>query len=300
MSSDWASTGVRSRLARKLGLPFASAQSRPSYRIGSPVRPGSIDWLARSCRMLHRRGGERYQGARVIFVELRRQAWEANQALRRAGLVMLTFGNASAIDRSDGVLAIKPSGIPADSLEVDDIVVVDLETGQVVEGRARPSSDTPTHLVIARAFPDATGIVHTHSPAASAWAQANRPIPCLGTTHADHFRGPVPVTRALTAGEIGGEYEAATGRVIVETFTDPGPSPTDVQAVLVAGHGPFIWGLDPEAAVANAIALELVAAMALDTVALAGSTSPIAEALLDRHYARKHGPRATYGQGPAA
>ncbi|HEY2887372.1 MAG TPA: L-ribulose-5-phosphate 4-epimerase AraD [Candidatus Limnocylindrales bacterium] len=231
---------------------------------------------------------------------LRESALEANQALHRAGLVALTFGNASAIDRPAGLLAIKPSGIPAARLTLDDIVVVALETGAIVAGRNRPSSDTPTHLVLARAFPDAAGIIHTHSRAATAWAQAHRSIPCLGTTHADHFHGAIPVTRAMTAVEIAGDFEAATGRVIVQTFHDGAVSPADVPGVLVSDHGVFAWGPSPEAAVANAIALELVAGIAIDTLALGGSPGPIADELLERHHARKHGPNATYGQGPAA
>ena len=234
----------------------------------------------------------------MSFDALCQRAWWANQELLRAGLVSLTFGNASAIDRAAGVLAIKPSGVPAAELRVEDIVVVSIASGEVVAGRARPSSDTPSHLVLARAFPAIGGIVHTHSRAATAWAQAHRPIPCLGTSHADHFRGAVPVTRPLTAAEIGADYEAATGRVIVETFEDLDPG--DVPAVLVRDHGAFTWGPDPESAVANAVALELVAGIAIDTLALGGPGGPIADELLARHHGRKHGPRATYGQGPTA
>lgn len=229
---------------------------------------------------------------------LRHEALDANRALLRAGLVTLTFGNASAIDRSNGWLAIKPSGIPVDALTIDDIVVVGLDDGQRIAGRARPSTDTPTHLVLARAFAGVGGIVHTHSPAATAWAQAHRSIPCLGTSHADHFRGSVPVTRPLTAGEVGDDYVQATGRAIVEAFEDLDSA--DIPAALVRDHGAFTWGPDPEAAVANAIALELIARMAIDTLALAGRMGPIGAELLERHHARKHGPRATYGQGPVA
>ena len=232
--------------------------------------------------------------------ELRRQAWQAYQDLVRAGLVSLTFGNASTIDRAAGVLAIKPSGVPAGSLLIEDIVVVSIETGEVVLGSRRPSSDLATHLVLARELPEAGAIIHTHSPAATAWAQAHRPIPCLGTTHADHFRGPVPVTRSMTAAEIGGDYEAATGRLIVETVRGLKVGPGEVPAALVSDHGPFVWGPDADAALSNAIALELVAAIAIDTLSLAGDVGPISSDLLERHHARKHGPRATYGQGPAA
>lgn len=231
---------------------------------------------------------------------LREMVLEANRELHRTGLVALTFGNASAIDRTNGVMAIKPSGIRAQALTLDDIVVVSLEAGEVIAGRARPSSDTPTHLVLARAFPEAGAIIHTHSRAATAWAQAHRSIPCLGTTHADHFRGAVPVTRPMTAAEIAGDYEAATGRVIVETFREQAIDPGDIPAALVSDHGAFIWGPDPEAALANAIALELLAAIAIDTLALAGNIGPIGPELLERHHARKHGPRATYGQRRSA
>jgi L-ribulose-5-phosphate 4-epimerase len=234
----------------------------------------------------------------VSVDELRRQAWQAYQDLVQAGLVNLTFGNASTIDRAAGVLAIKPSGVPAGALSIEDIVVVSIDSGKVVLGSRRPSSDLPTHLVLARAFPEAGAIIHTHSPAATAWAQAHRPIPCLGTTHADHFRGAVPVTRSMTAAEIRADYGAATGRLIVETIRALEVGPGDVPAALVSDHGPFIWGPDAEAAVTNAIALELVAAMAIDTLSLAGDAGPISNDLLERHHARKHGPRATYGQGP--
>jgi L-ribulose-5-phosphate 4-epimerase len=220
---------------------------------------------------------------------------EANLALERAGLVVLTFGNASVVDRDEGVIAIKPSGVSYDDLDAGSMVVVDLESGEAIDD-LRPSSDTPTHLVLYRNFHGVGAIVHTHSPAAAAWAQAGRAIPCFGTTHADHFHGEVPVTRALTAGEIAGEYEARTGDVIVETVEGLGADPLGVPAVLVRSHGPFTWGVDELHAVENAIALEAVAAMAIDTLALSPSAEPIAGELLERHFRRKHGAAAYYGQ----
>ena len=231
------------------------------------------------------------------YDEIREQAFEANRAIVGAGLVVLTFGNASAVDRAAGVLAIKPSGVPYDELDAASMVVVDLESGDVLDGAYRPSSDTPTHLVLYRAFETVGGVVHTHSPFATAWAQAARDLPCYGTTHADHFHGAVPVTRALTRAEIEGEYERATGEAIVETIAGRGLDALAMPAALVAGHGPFAWGADPAQAVDNAIALEVVAANALNTELLRQGAEPIDEALLDRHFLRKHGPGAYYGQG---
>lgn len=229
--------------------------------------------------------------------ELRERVLEANRAIVRAGLVVLTFGNASGIDRSAGVMAIKPSGVPYDELSPGSIVVVDLESGAVVDGRQRPSSDTPTHLVLYRRFDAIGGVVHTHSPSATAWAQARRELPCLGTTHADHFRGPVPVTRPLTLEEIGGAYEERTGDVIAETIEGLHLDPLEMPAVLVDSHGPFVWGEDVARAVENAVALETVAGTALHTLLLAPGSEPVAEELLLRHFLRKHGAAAYYGQG---
>lgn len=228
--------------------------------------------------------------------DLRERVLDANLALVRAGLVVLTFGNASAVDRAAGVVAIKPSGVPYDRLTPADVSVVDAETGAVVDGEMRPSSDTPTHLALYRAWPDVGGVVHTHSAFATAWAQARAEIPCYGTTHADHFHGAVPVTRALTQREIDGEYERATGDVIVETFGALGLEALHRPAVLVASHGPFAWGASVEDAVENAIALEVVAVSAYRTRALAGALEAIPAELLEKHFSRKHGPAAYYGQ----
>jgi L-ribulose-5-phosphate 4-epimerase len=228
--------------------------------------------------------------------ELREQVAEANRRLAAEGLVSLSFGNASGVDRNEGMLVIKASGVACDRVGPADTVVVSLEDGRVVDGSLRPSSDTPTHLVLYRRFASIGGVVHTHSAFASAWAQAGRSVPCLGTTHADHFAGAIPVTRALTEGEIAGDYEGSTGEVIVETFEGLGLGALDMPATLVASHGPFAWGADPAEAVTNAVALEVVAAMALRTLALEPSIGPIADALLARHFGRKHGPGAYYGQ----
>jgi L-ribulose-5-phosphate 4-epimerase len=228
--------------------------------------------------------------------DLRERVLEANLQLVRAGLVVLTFGNASAVDREAGVLAIKPSGVSYERLTPADVAIVDLVSGAVVDGATRPSSDTPTHRVLYRAWAGVGGVVHTHSSFATAWAQARLDLPCLGTTHADHFDGAVPVTRPLTAAEIDGAYEEATGDVIVETFAARGLDPLAVPAVLVASHGPFAWGASLEAAVENAIALEAVATSARHTVALAADAGAIAPELLRKHFSRKHGAAAYYGQ----
>lgn len=229
--------------------------------------------------------------------ELRARVCEANLELVRAGLVVLTFGNASGVDRETGVLAIKPSGVGYERLDPEAIVVVDLDSGAVVAGEYRPSSDTPTHLALYRAFPQLGGIVHTHSPFATAWAQSCRPLPCLGTTHADHFHGAVPVTRQLTPDEIAADYERLTGQVIVETFAELGLEPLSLPAVLVASHGPFVWGADVAEAVENAVALESVAAAAIRTLQLQPKIGSVSDELRDKHFLRKHGASSYYGQG---
>lgn len=228
--------------------------------------------------------------------DLRREVCEANKAIVRHGLVVLTWGNASAVDRKAGVMAIKPSGVAYDALRPEDVVLLSLEDGVVVEGRLRPSSDTPTHLHLYRSFPDVGGIVHTHSPHATAWAQLGRPLPCFGTSHADHFRGPVPVARKLTRAEIAAGYEHATGVSIVETFRQLGLAPAHVPAVLLPGHAPFAWGPDVAHAVDNAITLEAVARMAFLMGAAERDLPPLAPDVLEKHFQRKHGPQAYYGQ----
>jgi L-ribulose-5-phosphate 4-epimerase len=230
---------------------------------------------------------------------LREDVYRANLALVDAGLVTLSFGNASGLDRSAGVFVIKPSGIPYDRLRPANMVAVSLADETVVESDLRPSSDTPTHAALYRRMLDIGGVVHTHSAYAAAWAQAGRSIPCLGTTHADHFAGPIPVTRALSSEEIAGDYERETGDVIAETLAELGLEPLQMPASLVAGHGPFTWGRDAADAVANAIALEAVAAMAHRSLAISPRLEPIGEPLRRRHFSRKHGPGAYYGQSGA-
>jgi L-ribulose-5-phosphate 4-epimerase len=227
---------------------------------------------------------------------LKEAVWKANLDLVDAGLVVLTWGNASGIDREAGVVAIKPSGVGYGVLRPEDIVIVSLETGEVVEGELRPSSDTPTHLHLYREFTEIGGVAHTHSPNAVSWAQAEREVPCLGTTHADHFYGPIPVTRRMRTDEVNGAYERDTGAVIVEVFRSRGIEPATMPGVLVAGHGPFTWGATVSQAVENAIALEASARMALDTLRINPDARGIDQALLDRHHQRKHGANAYYGQ----
>jgi L-ribulose-5-phosphate 4-epimerase len=224
---------------------------------------------------------------------LKRDVLDSNLALVRHGLVILTWGNVSAIDRRAGRVVIKPSGVAYDAMQVDDMVVTDLD-GVVVEGALRPSSDLKTHLALYRAWPEIGGVVHTHSSHATMFAQACCEIPCFGTTHADHFHGPVPVTRVLTEAEVTGDYEAETGAVIVARFRSL--TPPHVPAVLVANHGPFAWGGSAREAVQNAVALEEVARMALGTRQINPGIGPIPAYVLEKHFGRKHGPEAYYGQ----
>ncbi|HVX39779.1 MAG TPA: L-ribulose-5-phosphate 4-epimerase AraD [Gemmatimonadaceae bacterium] len=230
------------------------------------------------------------------IAELRSAVCEANVELAQRGLAKFTFGNASAIDREHAIVVIKPSGVPYDELRPRDLVVVDLD-GNHVEGKLRPSSDLATHLVLYRAFAQIGGVVHTHSHYAAVWAQSQREIPCLGTTHADYFHGAVPITLNLTGDDIRSEYEANTGHAIVRRLD--GMDPLRMPAVLVAGHASFCWGESVSAAVDTAEVLETVAHMAYDTIALNAAVGPISTELLDKHFLRKHGPGAYYGQAPA-
>ncbi|MEL5472478.1 MULTISPECIES: L-ribulose-5-phosphate 4-epimerase [Serratia] len=227
--------------------------------------------------------------------DLKRQVLAANLSLPTYGLVTFTWGNVSAIDRQSGLVVIKPSGIAYEAMTLEDLVVVDLE-GKVREGHRKPSSDTATHLALYRAFADIGGVVHTHSRNATIWAQAGQPIPALGTTHADYFYGDIPCTRPMSEAEIAGDYEGETGKVIIETFNQAGRDPQQVPGVLVYSHGPFAWGKDAADAVHNAVVLEEVAIMAMATRQLAPAIAPMQPELLDKHFLRKHGKHAYYGQ----
>jgi L-ribulose-5-phosphate 4-epimerase len=229
-----------------------------------------------------------------MLEELKQQVCEANLQLVAEGLVIQTWGNASAVDREHDLVVIKPSGVPYAGMKPEHMVVVSLETGRVVDGRLKPSSDTPTHLTLYRAFKDIGGVVHTHSLYATAWAQAGRGIPAYGTTQADYWYGEVPCTRRLTPNEIKNDYEENTGLVIVETFKNV--KPLEHPAVLVASHGPFTWGRNIADAVHNAAVLEFIARLAGETLRLNPKTKPMQSALLDKHFLRKHGPQAYYGQ----
>lgn len=225
--------------------------------------------------------------------DLREQVLDANLELVRRGLVLYTFGNASGISREEGLVVIKPSGVLYESMKPEDLVIVDLE-GKTVEGSLRPSSDLPTHLVLYKAFRTVGGVAHTHSRAATSWAQAQREIPCFGTTHADYFHGPVPVTKPLTNTEIRKDYELNTGLAIVRCIGKRDPLHTP--GVLVAGHAPFCWGKTPAEAAHNAVLVEEIASMALNTVAANPKARPISKALHEKHFFRKHGSSAYYGQ----
>ena len=227
---------------------------------------------------------------------LKQQVLAANLALPRHRLVTFTWGNVSAIDRHRGLVAIKPSGVEYDGMTVDDIVVVELESGRTVEGSKKPSSDTATHLAMYRAFHDIGGIVHTHSRHATIWAQAGLDLPAWGTTHADYFYGTIPCTRLMTAQEIAENYEHNTGEVIIDTFQSRGISPTAIPAVLVNAHGPFAWGSSAENAVHNAVVLEEIAYMGIFSRQLTPGMRDMQQVLLDKHYLRKHGTGAYYGQ----
>lgn len=231
----------------------------------------------------------------MVSRRLKEAVLEANLALPQHGLVTFTWGNVSGIDRDAGLVVIKPSGVPYERLTVEDMVVVDLE-GNVVEGELRPSSDTPTHLALYRSLPEIGGVVHTHSPWATSWAQAKRAIPAFGTTHADYFYGEIPCTRELTDEEIATAYELETGHVILETLDELMLEAVAVPGVLVANHAPFCWGKDANEAVHNAVVLEEVAKMGLHALNLNPGLTPIKQSILDKHYLRKHGANAYYGQ----
>lgn len=229
----------------------------------------------------------------MMLEQLRAAVLEANLQIVRDGLVVETFGNASGIDREQGLVAIKPSGVDYAKLKAGDLVITNLD-GKIVEGSLRPSSDLDTHLALYKAFPGIGGVVHTHSRHATAWAQARREIPCFGTTHADYFYGPIPVTDDMTPAEIASEYELNTGHVIARRFAKL--DPMMMKAVLVAGHAPFAWGKDPADAAHYAFLLEEVARLAMMTVTIDPQARPISGSLLDKHFMRKHGPKAYYGQ----
>ena len=230
-----------------------------------------------------------------MLENLKKDVLEANLLLPKYGLITFTWGNVSGIDREKGLVVIKPSGVEYDNMTAEDMVVVDMD-GNVVEGRYKPSSDTPTHLALYKAFPAIGGVVHTHSRWATTFAQAGRGVPAMGTTQGDYFYGEIPCTRKMTPEEIGGSYELETGNVIIETFEQRGIDPVQVPAALVHSHGPFAWGKDPHDAVHNAVVLEEVACMDLHAMMLVPDLPPMQQELLDKHYLRKHGPNAYYGQ----
>lgn len=230
-----------------------------------------------------------------MIEDLKQAVFEANLELPKRKLITYTWGNVSGIDRKSGLVVIKPSGVAYESMSAEDMVITDLE-GNIVEGSFKPSSDLATHLVLYKTYPAIGGIVHTHSRKATAWAQAGLDIPALGTTHADYFYGPIPCTRKMHNAEIEGSYELETGNVIIKTFQERNIDPMQIPAVIVHSHGPFNWGKDPAEAVHNTVVLEELAALAFDTLALNSTTGPMQQELLDKHYLRKHGENAYYGQ----
>ena len=230
-----------------------------------------------------------------MLEQLKKEVYEANMELPRRGLITYTWGNVSGRDAKTGYFVIKPSGVDYDKLTPEDMVVVDLD-GKVIEGKYRPSSDTPTHIELYKKYPEIGGIVHTHSPEATSWAQAGRSIPLYGTTHADYFYGPIPCARSLTKAEIEGEYEKNTGLVIIETFEENGINPVYTPGVLCCNHGPFTWGKDAAEAVHNAVVLEEVAKMATKTELINPRVQSAPDTIRDKHFFRKHGANAYYGQ----
>ncbi len=232
-----------------------------------------------------------------MLEELKEQVCKANLLLPKYGLVTFTWGNVSGVDREKGVMVIKPSGVSYDCMTAEDMVVVSLSTGKTLEGKWKPSSDTDTHIALYNAFPSLGGIVHTHSRWATSFAQAGTPIPVMGTTQGDYFYGDIPCTRCMTPMEIGGDYERETGNVIIETFQKRNIDPAQVPAVLVHSHGPFAWGVDAMDAVHNAVVLEEVAFMDYHAMELNPAAGRMQQELLDKHYLRKHGKNAYYGQG---
>ena len=228
-----------------------------------------------------------------MLEELKKKVYEANMELQRKGLIIYTWGNVSGIDREKGLVVIKPSGVDYDTMKAEDMVILDLE-GNIIEGKYKPSTDTPTHLVLYNTYPNIGGVVHTHSEWATTFAQAGISIPAFGTTHADYFYGDIPCTRDLTENEINGEYEKETGNVIIETIGEK--NPLEIPAIIVKNHGPFTWGKDPDNAVYNAVVLDKVAEMAYKTMTLNRSIESVNQILLDKHYLRKHGVNAYYGQ----
>ena len=230
-----------------------------------------------------------------MLEKLKEEVYKANLELPKRGLVLFTWGNVSGIDREKGLIVIKPSGVEYENMKAEDMVVVDLE-GKIVEGELNPSSDTPTHIELYKKFPNIGGVVHTHSTHATIWAQSGRDIKAYGTTHGDYFYGPIPCTRKMTPEEIGGEYEKDTGTVIIETFEKRGIDPDSVPAVLVNSHGPFTWGKNPHDAVHNSVVLEELARMAMYTEQINKDIQPMQQELLDKHFLRKHGVNAYYGQ----